>query len=80
MVVLGFEGGGQEVEDFAFLLAAGLDDRQQGFDEAAASGALGAEGEFAPDDGVAQHLFRAIIRRLNTGVGEEHPELVPAVE
>ena len=80
MVVLGFEGGGQDIEDIAFLLAAGFDDGQQGFDEAAASGALGAEGEFAPDDGVAQHLLRAIIRRLNTGVIKEHPELVPAIE
>ena len=80
MVVLGFEGGGQEVEDFAFLWAAGLDDGQHRFDEAAAGGALGAEGEFAPDHGVAEDLFGAIIGRLNTGVGDEHPQLVPAVE
>ncbi len=80
MLVLGFEGGGQDIKDIAFLLAAGFDDGQQGFDEAAAGGALGAEGQFAPDHGVTQHLFGAIIGRLNTGVAEEHPELVPAVE
>ena len=38
MVVLGFEGGGQGVEQVAALLAAGFDDGQQGLDEAAAGG------------------------------------------
>ncbi len=80
MVVLGFEGGREEVEDIAFLLAAGFDDGQQGFDEAAASGGLGAEGEFAPDHGVAQDLFGAIIRGLDSGVSEEYSELLPAIK
>ena len=74
-MVLCFEGGGQDIQDIAVLLAAGLDDGQQGFDEAAAGGALGAEGQFAPDHGVAEDLFGSIISRLHTGVGEEHPEL-----
>ena len=80
MVVWGFEGGGQDVEQVALLLAAGLDDRQQGFHDEATSGALGAEGQFAPDHGVTQHLFGANIGRLHAGMGEEHPELVPEVE
>ena len=78
-MVLGFEGGGQDIKDVAVLWAAGLDDGQHRFDEAAAVGVLCAEGEFAPDHGVADDLFGAIIGRLNTGVGQEHPELVPAV-
>ena len=77
---LGFEGGGQDIEDIAVLLAAGFDDGEQGLDEAAAGVALGAEREFAPDHGVAQDLFGAVVGRLRTGVGEEHPELVPAIE
>ena len=80
MVVLGFEGGREEVEDIAILLAAGFDDGQQGLDEAAARGALSAEGEFAPDHGVAQDLFGAIICGLDPGVSEEHPELIPAIK
>ena len=62
------------------LLAAGFDDGQHHLDEPAASGALGAEGKFAPDHGETQHLLGAIIRRLDSGVSEELPELVPAVE
>ncbi len=37
------EGEGDEVEDVALLLTAGFDHAEQGLDEAAAGGALGAE-------------------------------------
>jgi hypothetical protein len=40
------------VEDVSSLLAAGFDDGEHGFDEAAPRGDLRAEGELAPDDGV----------------------------
>ena len=43
------DGGGEIVEDVAALLAAGLDHRQHRFHEAAAAGALRAEGKLAPD-------------------------------
>ena len=79
-MVLGFKGGGEEVDDMAVSLAAGFDDGQQGLDEAAAGVAVGAEGEFAPDDGATQDLFGAIISGWDSGVIGEGPELVPAIK
>lgn len=62
------------VEDVSSLLSAGLDDGEHSVDEAAAGGALRAEGEFAPDDGVAQGAFAGVVRRLDAVVLEELPE------
>ena len=53
----GLGGVGDEFEDVAVLLSAGFEDAEQGLDEAAARGALGAEAELAPDDGMAQRAL-----------------------
>ena len=58
------DGGGEVLESGTALLAAGLDHRQHRFYEAAAAGALRAEGELAPDDGVTQRAFACVVRRL----------------
>ena len=49
MCEMGLDGGSEEREGVAALLAAGLDDRQHGLDEAAAAGALRAKRELPPD-------------------------------
>lgn len=77
--LLGFESDGQDIEDNAVLLAAGLVDGQHRFNEAATAGALGAEEEFVPDHVVTQHLFGSIVGRMNNDVAEEQPELDPAI-
>ena len=45
---MGGDGFGEEVDGVATWLAASFDDVEQCFDEAAACGAVGAVGEFAP--------------------------------
>ena len=62
------------------LLAAGFDDGEEGFDEAATGVALGAEREFTPDHRVAERLFRAVVGRFDTGDVGEGPELVETFE
>ena len=52
----------------ALLLAAGFDDGQPGFDEAANGVALGSGREFAPNDGVTKRAFAAVVRRLQPGI------------
>lgn len=54
MVEVGVDGGGDEGEDIDGSLAAGFDDGQHGFHEAAAGFALSAERQFPPDHGVPQ--------------------------
>jgi len=55
----GFEGLGEVAEGAAGLLAAGFDDREHAFGEAAAAFALRAERELAPDDGVTPTTARS---------------------
>ncbi len=74
------EGCGEEVEGVSSLLAAGFDDGEERFDEAAAAFALGAERQCPPDDRVTQRLLRAVVGRFDTGDVGEGPELVEAVE
>lgn len=64
----------------ALLLAAGFEDGQQGFDEAAAGLTLGAERKLAPDDGVTQRAFAAVVGRFQAGDFQEQPQLVEAGE
>ena len=71
------DGGGEVLKGVAALLAAGLDDRQHRFHEAAAAGTLRAEGELAPDHGVTQSTFARVIGRLDAFATHERPEPVP---
>ena len=63
MFKAGLNGLGDEVEGVLFLLSAGFDDGQHGLDEPTAVGALRAEGEFSPDDGVTQGPLAGVVGR-----------------
>ena len=71
---VGIDGGGHEGEYVAGLLAAGFDDSEEGFDEAAALFALGAEGKFPPDDGVSQGALAGVVRRFDALHVDEGPQ------
>ncbi len=60
-----FDGLGDEGEGVAVLSAAGFDHREQGLDEAAAGGALGAERQLAPDHRVTQGALGRVVGRLD---------------
>ena len=64
----------------ALLLAAGFEDGQQGFDEAATGFTLGAEREFAPEDCVAQRAFATVVRWFQARDFQKQPELIEACE
>ena len=68
------DGGGEVLEGAAALLAAGLDDRKHRLHEAAAAGALRAERELPPDDGMTQRAFARVVRRLDAFLADERPE------
>ena len=76
---VGLDGLGDELEHIPLLLAAGFDGGQQGLDEAAAGGALGAEREFPPDHGVTQRPLRRIVRRLDIVNFQKRPQPVAMV-
>ena len=81
--MIGIESGGgvgEEVEDVAGLLAAGFEDGQQGFEEAAAFRALGAEAEFAGDHGGTQGSFAGVVGRFDAVVIEERPQPAAMLE
>jgi len=63
-----------ELKYVAVLLAASFDGCQQCFDEPTAGGALGAEGEFAPDDRVMQRPLRRVVGRFDSLRVQEYPE------
>ncbi len=73
------DGGGKILEGVATLLATGLDHREHRLHETTAAGTLSAEGELAPDDGVAQHAFANVVRRFHTFTTNECPEPVAMV-
>jgi len=72
------DSGGEVLEGVAALLAAGLDHRQHRFHEAAAGGALRAERELAPDDGVTQRAFARIVRRFYAFATDERQQFPAA--
>ena len=74
-VSLCVDGIAEELKRASFLLAAGLQHREQAFDEAASVGALCAEGEASPDDGMSQRTFGGIIGRLDIFAVLKHPEV-----
>jgi hypothetical protein len=59
------DGAGYEGENMLGLLAASFHDGEEGFDESAAGGAWGAEGELPPDDSVPQRALAGVVRRLD---------------
>ena len=68
-----------EVDDGSFLLAAGFDDGEHGFDVTVASFALGAETQFSPDDSVTQAAFGSVVGRFDVRVFEKRPQVVSVV-
>lgn len=74
MVEVGVDGGGDEGEDIDGSLAAGFDDGQHGFHEAAAGFALSAERQFPPDHGVPQGALAGVVRRFDALHVDEGPQ------
>ena len=73
---MGSDGFGDVLEDVAALLAAGLGDGQQGLDESASGGALRAEAQFPPDDGVTQAPLGGVVRRFDAIDIQKRPQPV----
>jgi len=69
---------GQQVPHVASLLAARRHDGENPLHEATAVRALGAETLLAPDHGGTQHPFGGVIGRLNSRMGHNRPERIPA--
>ena len=76
MVEMGLDGGRDEGQDVAALLATGFDHREHRLYKAAAAGALGAEGEFPPDHRMTQCLFARIVGRLDVVLVQKSPQPV----
>ena len=76
---VGLNGFGDEVEGAAFLLAAGFDDGEHRFDEAAAVGALRAERELSPDHGVTQGPLAGVVGRLDPLDANERPQPIAVI-
>ena len=70
------DGVGEELASRSTLLAAGFDHREHGLNESASRGALRAEGQLAPNDGVTQGPFAGVVRRFDSLVLEKHPQPV----
>ena len=71
---MGFDGGGEEPEGVAAPLAASLDHRQHGLDEAAAGGALRPRRELPPNHRVTQGTLARVVRRFHPFVPQERPQ------
>jgi hypothetical protein len=71
---MGFDGGGEEGESVAALLAARLDHRQHRFNEAAAAGALRPKRQLPPDHRMTQRPLACIVRRFDPFVIQERPQ------
>ncbi len=69
-----FHSGGDEGEDVATLLAAGLDHRQHRLREPAAAGALRAKRELPPDHCMTQRPLARIVSRLDPFVSQKRPQ------
>ena len=80
MLESSLDGFCDEGEDGAVLLSAGFDHGEQCFDETASGGALGAEGKFPPDDGVAERTLGGVVGGVDMFVVDERPEVVEMVE
>jgi hypothetical protein len=74
---MGFDGGGDEGEGVAALLAAGLDYHQHRLNETAAGCALRPKREFSPDHRMTQRSLARIVRRLDPFVMQERPQPLP---
>ena len=75
-----FDGGCDEVEYVAVLLAAGFDDGQQSFNESAASRALGAEAQLTPDHGVTHGTLSHVVCGLNSHMMTKRPQRIIAAQ
>ena len=75
MDTVGGDGLDEEGEGVSLLLAAGFDGGQQAFHESATVGALGAERQVFPDDGVAQRAFGRVVGRLDIRAIHEPPQV-----
>lgn len=71
---MSFDGLGKVGVDASALLATSFDGSEQGFDEAAARGALRAEGELSPDHRVTQSAFARIVGGFDPVVPQKDPQ------
>ena len=71
---MGFDGGRDEGEDVATLLAAGFDHRQHRLDETAAAGALRPKRQLPPDHRMTQRPLARIVRRFDPFMAQERPQ------
>ena len=69
-----FDGGGDEGEGVATLLAAGFDHRQHRLDETAAGGALRSERQLPPDHRMTQRTLARVVRRFDPFVLQKRPQ------
>ncbi len=69
-----FNGGRDESEGVATLLATALDHRQHRLDETAAARALSSKRQLPPDHRMTQRTLARIVRRLNPFVPQKHPQ------
>jgi hypothetical protein len=60
-----FDGGGEEAEHVAALLAAGFDHRQYRLGKPAVGGALRSKRQLSPDDRATQRPLASVVRRRN---------------
>ena len=74
---MSFDGGGDEGEGVATLLAACLDYRQHRFHEATAGGALRSKRQLPPDHRMTQRPLARIVRRLHPFAMQKRPEPWP---
>ena len=69
-----FDGGGDEGEGVATLLAAGFDHRQHRLDKAAAGRALRSKRQLSPNHRMTQRSLARIVRRLDPFVMQKRPQ------
>ena len=74
MSEMSFNGGRDEGEGVAMLLATTRDHRQHGFHKSAATGALRSERQLPPDHRVTQRTFARIVRRFDPFMPQKHPQ------
>jgi hypothetical protein len=71
---MSFDGGGEVLEDVAFLETTGFDGREHPLHESTAGGALRSERQLAPDHRMAKGTLRGVIGGFDTFMINEGPE------
>jgi hypothetical protein len=76
---MSFNGGCDEGEDVATLLATTLDHRQHRLDETAAAGALRSKRQLPPYHRVTQRPLASVVRRLDPFMPQKRPQPLDAL-